>query len=61
MNKAQKKQIEMIKVYLVNNMVDTAARSISALIRSAMTSKSKQELLYLAAEFDLVDNLEFII
>jgi hypothetical protein len=51
----------MIKVYLANDMVDTAARSISALIRSAMTSKSRSELLYLAAEFNLVDNSEFII
>jgi hypothetical protein len=61
MNKAQKKQVEMIKVYLSNNMTDTAARSISSLIRSAMTNKSKQELLYLAAEYNLVDNSEFII
>ena len=61
MTKAQKKQVDMIKVYLANNMTDTAARSISGLIRSAMTAKSRSELLYLAAEFNLVDNSEFII
>jgi hypothetical protein len=61
MNKSQKKQFAMIKAYIDNGMADTAARGLSAMVRAAMTKKSRAELLYLAAEFNLVDNQEFII
>jgi hypothetical protein len=61
MNKSQQKQVAMIHVYLANDMADTASRSLSSLIRSAMTSKSKAELMALATELKLNDNPEFII
>lgn len=61
MNKAQKRQVALIEVYLANGMPDTAARSLSALIRSALTSKSRAELLSLAASFGVINHPEFII
>jgi hypothetical protein len=61
MTKAQLKQVAMIDIYMTNNMVDTAARSLSALIRSAMTKKSKLELINIAIKHDIYNNSEFII
>lgn len=61
MTKQQSKQVEMIHVYLLNGMTDTASRSLSGLIRSAMTSKSKNELIALAVALNLNNNPEFII
>ena len=61
MTKQQSKQVELIHVYLANSMTDTAARSLSALIRCAMTSKSKNELIALAVVLNLNNNPEFII
>lgn len=61
MTKFQSKQVEMIKVYMANNMSDTAARSLSGLIRSAMRSKDQQELINLAQSLNLSNNPEFII
>lgn len=61
MTKAQLKQVGMIDIYIKNNMYDTAARSLSALIRSAMTTKSKQELINISIEYNLQSNPEFII
>ena len=61
MTKAQNKQVAMIQIYINNGMLDTAARSLSALIRSAMTKKSKLELINLSIKYDLHNNSEFII
>jgi len=61
MTKQQLKQVGMIDIYIKNNMHDTAARSLSALIRSAMTKKSKLELINIAIAHDLHNNSEFII
>ena len=61
MTKHQTKQIAMIQIYIANNMVDTAARSLSGLIRSAMTKTSKSELIKLAQELNLTNNSEFIV
>ena len=61
MTKAQNKQVAMIQIYINNGMMDTAARSLSALIRSAMTKKSKLELINLSIKYDLHNNSEFII
>jgi hypothetical protein len=61
MNKSQLKQLAMIEIYIDNKMPDTAARSISALIRSAMTNKSKQALMQRAIDLNLVKHSEFII
>jgi hypothetical protein len=59
MTKYQNKQVAMIQVYLANGMQDTAARSMAALIRSAMRSVDKLELIYLAQELNLHTNPEF--
>lgn len=61
MNKAQKRQLELIEVYIDNNMQDVAARSLSALIRSAMTNKSKEFLMQRAIDLNLTKRSEFII
>jgi hypothetical protein len=61
MTKAQNKQVAMIQIYINNGMLDTAARSLSALIRSAMTKKAKLELINLSIKYDLHNNSEFII
>ena len=61
MTKFQQKQVSMIQLYLANNMQDTAARSLSALIRSAMTKKSQNELMALAITYKLASNPEFIV
>lgn len=61
MNKSQLKQIEMVKIYLANGMVDTSARSVSALIRSAMSAKSRNALMAFATENGLVNHSEFIV
>jgi len=59
MNKSQAKQVDMINVYLANGMQDTAARSLSSLIRSAMTSKSKFELVQIAKMHNLLAHPDF--
>ena len=60
MTKFQTKQVSMINTYIANNMHDTAARSLSALIRSAMTDKSKNELWSLASKLNLTNHPDFI-
>lgn len=60
MTKFQSKQVEMIQVYIANGMTDTAARSLSALVRSAMRAKDQQELMSLAQSLNLVNNPEFV-
>ena len=60
MNKHQKRVLETIDIYLANNMIDTAARSLSALIRCAMTKKSKNELWELANKLNLTNHPDFI-
>jgi hypothetical protein len=60
MTKFQTKQVSIINVYLANNMVDTAARSLSSLIRSAMTKKSQDELWAIAIALKLASHPDFI-
>jgi len=61
MTKFQTKQVEMIQIYLANNMQDTAARSLSALIRSAMTAKSQNELMAEAVKLGINNHPDFIV
>ena len=61
MTKFQAKQVSMLDIYLANDMQDTAARSLSALIRSAMTDKSKRELIEIANKLNISKLPEFII
>jgi hypothetical protein len=61
MTKFQTKQIAMINTYIAHNMHDTAARSLSALIRSSMSDKAKNEMIELAHKLNLSKLPEFII
>lgn len=60
MTKAQARQIEMVQKYIALGMIDTAARSVSALIRSAMRAKDIAELRAFAESHGLTKHPEFI-
>lgn len=60
MTKPQARQIELIKIYIAQGMIDTAARSVSALIRSALRSKDAAELRAFADAHGLTKHPEFI-
>lgn len=61
MNKSQLKQFAMIQAYVNNGMIDTAARGLSAMIRCAMSNKSRAAMIAAASDLGLVNNPEFII
>lgn len=61
MNKSEARALSHIQFYMANNMPDTAARGLSALIRAAMSKKSKAALLAEAAALGLTNNPEFIV
>jgi hypothetical protein len=61
MTKFQTKQMRMIQIYINSGMVDVAARSLSALIRSAMSVKAKNEMLDIARQLNLKNHSEFIV
>lgn len=61
MNKQQAREVENLKLYHAHGMTDTVARSLSALIRCAMTRKSREALLAVALELGVVNHPEFII
>jgi molybdopterin synthase catalytic subunit len=60
MNKSELRQIVMVIQYHKLGMRDTAARSLSALIRSARTNKSIKALREYADLLKLNDNPDFI-
>lgn len=61
MNKAETRQVAIIKTHHAIGNITSAALGLSALIRSAMTKRSKQELIAVAEELKLVTHPEFII
>jgi hypothetical protein len=61
MNKAQTKQLENVKLYIANDMRDTAARALSAMIRASLVRKTAHELHAFAVEHQLHVEPEFII
>ena len=61
MNKSQLKQFSMIQAYVANGMNDVAARGLSAMIRAALSNKSKQAMIQAANDLGLIGNREFII
>lgn len=61
MTKAQQKQLDRVGLYLAMDMTDTACRALSAMIRSAMTTKSKAELMDYAMHHNLTYNEYFIV
>jgi len=60
MTKSEKREVSKIEVYVLHGMKDTAARAIGTLMRSAMTNKSKKELLDIAIKLELACEPEFI-
>ena len=61
MNKSQLKQFAMIQAYVNNGMIDAAARGLSAMIRAAMSNKSRAAMMQAANDLGLINNPEFIV
>jgi hypothetical protein len=59
MTKNETRELQMAQTYIDNNMTDTAARSVSSLIRSAKSMKSKYELVHFAKKHNLLAHPEF--
>ena len=60
MTKIQAREIATAQKYIALGMIDTAARSVSALIRCAMRSKDAAELRAFAEAHGLTKHPEFI-
>ena len=60
MTKFETKQAAQIEIFLAHDMADTAARSLSSLVRCARNEKSLRELLALAEKLNLRNHPEFI-
>jgi len=61
MNKSELREIANIAVMHKIGMIDTVARSLSALIRSARTNKSAQELIEYAEILSVKNHPDFIV
>jgi hypothetical protein len=62
MNKAEKRECLKLQAWKHQAPVDMLARCYSSLIRSAMTDKSRREILVFAAELPaVIQHPEFII
>lgn len=61
MTKAETRQVQTVHAYMAAGMPDTAARALSALVRSTMSRKTSAELMTLAVELNLLHRPEFII
>lgn len=61
MTKSENREVALIRMHLAVGNTDSAALGLSALIRSAMNSRSKRELMEIAAELKLTAHPEFII
>jgi len=61
MTKIQAREVAQAERYLAAGFPGTAALSISALIRCAMSNKSKAELMQVAQRMGLVSLPEFVI
>jgi hypothetical protein len=59
MNKAQAKQLQSVKLYIANDMRETAARALSAMIRACLVRKTAHELYDFAVEHQLHVESEF--
>jgi hypothetical protein len=60
MNKSETRELQIIRAYIAAGMMDTAARALSALIRSTMRRSTAQELYRFAVEHDLQTQPDFI-
>lgn len=61
MNKQQLKQFAMIQAHAMTGNIDAAARGLSAMIRAAMSAKSKAALMAEAEALGLTNHPEFIV
>lgn len=61
MNKAEQREIQKLATYVEMGMLDTVARSLSAMIRASMTNRSRVALLAHAEQFGVIGHPEFII
>jgi hypothetical protein len=61
MNKAETRELDKVKTLLQMGMTDTAARALSALIRSTLKRTTAAELRSFAVAHGLATNPEFII
>lgn len=59
MTKNETKQLTMAQAYVDSGMIDTAARSVASLIRSAKSMKSKFELVQFAKRHNLLAHPDF--
>jgi hypothetical protein len=61
MNKSEIREANKARLYASMGNVGAAARSLSALIRCAMTKRSKLALLEVARELNVANHPEFIV
>jgi hypothetical protein len=61
MTKPQAREIATAQKYIALGMIDTAARTVSALIRSAMRAKDQAEILAFAETHGLTSHPDFIV
>lgn len=61
MTKHETRELANIELYVQAGMRDTAARSLSALVRAARTLKSSHELMQHAVRLNLLHLPEFVI
>lgn len=61
MTKSENRELDTIRRYLSAGMKDTAARALSALVRSTRNRNTSHALMALAIDWGLITNEEFII
>ena len=61
MTKAEARELERVRLYLAAEMPDTAARALSALVRSTRKRTTSAQLMELAIDWNLLHRPEFII
>jgi fructose-specific component phosphotransferase system IIB-like protein len=61
MNKFERNQLGTAEIFLANNMIDAAARTVSFLIRASRRTKAKAELMQFAQANNLVNHSDFIV
>jgi hypothetical protein len=61
MTKSEARELENVKRYIAAGMPDTAARSLSALVRATRKRTTSAELMTYAVSLNLLHRPEFII
>jgi hypothetical protein len=61
MTKAEARELENVRRYIAAGMPDTAARALSALVRSTRSLNTSAELMSQAIQLELLHRPEFII